>query len=130
MGVTAVGDPGLGAAVLAGQETWGRDVNAVGLFRYSRHVQPRLAGTAGSQGARTDLKGDSPLWLRLTRRGETVKGEWSEDGKEWVRIYDTTLPNLPSSVVFGPLVAKQVAVEVTATLDEYEIELLPQNPKK
>lgn len=129
MGLTAAGDPCLGAAVLAGQETWGKDVLVAGLFRYSRHVQPRASGLQGSQGARTDLKGEGPLWLRLTRRGETVTGEWSGDGKEWARISEAVLPDLPKSVEVGPLVAKQAAVEVTATLDQFEIEPLGKDTK-
>lgn len=129
MGLTAAGDPGLGAAVLA---AWGKNTRVVGLFRYSRRVPPsRLAtGLQGSKGERTDLKGEGPLWLRLTRRGEKVTGEWSGDGKEWVKLSEETLPDLPRSVEVGPLVAKQVATEVTATLDQFEIESLDKDAKK
>lgn len=130
IGLAAVGDPQLGAAVLAGQQTGDRDVNTVAIFRYSRRVQPRLQGLQGSQGSGTKAKPGDAVWLRLTRRGEVVTGECSADGKEWTEISEQRLPDLPGSVTVGPLVARQVEAEFTALLDEYELTPLPKGEQK
>jgi hypothetical protein len=130
IGLAADGDPGLGAAALAGQETWNRDVNTVAIFRYSRHVQPRSQGLQGSNGARTDVKSGDGLRLRITRRGEVVTGEWSGDGKRWTWISEQRLPDLPGSVTVGPVVARQADAEFTAAIDEYDLQPLPKGDNK
>jgi hypothetical protein len=58
-----------------------------------------------------------------------VTGEWSADGDEWAIISEDRLPNLPSAVTVGPIVARLVEVQYTATLDEYDLSLLNKNEK-
>ncbi|MFG1871625.1 ABC transporter permease subunit [Micromonospora arborensis] len=42
-----------------------------------------------------------PVWLRLTRTGDTVRAEQSADGKAWAQVGTARLPGLPSTVTAG-----------------------------
>jgi hypothetical protein len=67
----AADDPQLGAAVLVGQETWGRKVNNAAIFRYSRLVQPRSGGLQGAKGVRTSVS-----WARWCGYGSHAAAKW------------------------------------------------------
>jgi ABC-type transport system involved in multi-copper enzyme maturation permease subunit len=45
-----------------------------------------------------------PVWLRLTRAGDTVKAERSADGATWAQVGIARLPGLPASVTAGMFV--------------------------
>ncbi|MER7283480.1 ABC transporter permease subunit [Dactylosporangium sp. NPDC000244] len=42
-----------------------------------------------------------PVWLRLTRAGDTVTAEKSADGTAWVAVGSARLPGLPATVTAG-----------------------------
>ncbi|MEU7871523.1 ABC transporter permease subunit [Dactylosporangium sp. NPDC049140] len=42
-----------------------------------------------------------PVWLRLTRTGDTVKAEQSTDGSAWTEVGTARLPGLPATVTAG-----------------------------
>ncbi|WP_433040252.1 ABC transporter permease subunit [Dactylosporangium sp. CS-033363] len=42
-----------------------------------------------------------PVWLRLTRTGDTIKAEQSGDGNAWTEVGTATLPGLPATVTAG-----------------------------
>jgi hypothetical protein len=43
----------------------------------------------------------SPLWLRLSRSGDTITGYESTDGAAWTRVGTVQLPGLPKTVQVG-----------------------------
>ncbi|MFI5907544.1 ABC transporter permease subunit [Dactylosporangium sp. NPDC051541] len=42
-----------------------------------------------------------PVWLRLTRTGDTIKAEQSADGTAWAEVGTARLPGLPATVTAG-----------------------------
>jgi hypothetical protein len=51
---------------------------------------------------RTDgVTAESPLWMRLTRAGDTITGYESADGKQWSAVGTATLRGLPETVQVG-----------------------------
>ncbi len=56
-------------------------------------------------GSATTVSTASPVWLRLTRSGETLTGYQSLDGSSWTKLGVATLTGLPSSVQVGLFVA-------------------------
>ncbi|GAA3013940.1 hypothetical protein [Streptosporangium longisporum] len=70
-----------------------------------------------------------PVWLRLTRTGDTVTGHESPDGRRWTEVGTVTLPGLPRTVEIGmfttsPGVLWQTAkafAQATATFDRIEL---------
>lgn len=52
-------------------------------------------------GRRRDVSDRSPLWLRLTRVGDTLTGFESADGRTWNRIGAVSPAGLPRSVQIG-----------------------------
>jgi ABC-type transport system involved in multi-copper enzyme maturation permease subunit len=66
-----------------------------------------VAGLAGA------VTAASPLWLRLTRAGDTVTGYDSADGRHWTLVGTATLPGLSSAVQVG-LFASSPAYTVTS----------------
>ncbi|MEV5828017.1 hypothetical protein AB0L25_20885 [Spirillospora sp. NPDC052242] len=52
-------------------------------------------------GRHRDVSERSPLWLRLTRSGDTLTGFESADGRTWTRIGTASLTGLPRSVQIG-----------------------------
>ncbi|MER5648681.1 hypothetical protein [Streptosporangium sp. NPDC002524] len=67
-----------------------------------------------------------PLWLRLTRSGDTVTGYESGDGETWTEVGTVTLPGLPETVEIGLFAASpgvlwetaKAFAEATATFDQ------------
>ncbi|MFB9446345.1 ABC transporter permease subunit [Dactylosporangium vinaceum] len=54
--------------------------------------------TGGPAGAKVEAQ---PVWLRLTRTGDTVKAEQSADGATWAEVGTARLPGLPATVTAG-----------------------------
>lgn len=80
-----------------------------------------------------------PLWLRLTRTGETLTGYESADGKQWSKVGTARLEGLPATVRIGLFAASPGEVtieqgilggtsmagrfaEVTAAMDQVALE--------
>lgn len=64
--------------------------------------------TAGSPAAVSE---GSPVWLRLTRSGDTVTGSESTDGATWTEVGTATLAGLPSTVPAGMFVTSPEHLE-------------------
>jgi ABC-type transport system involved in multi-copper enzyme maturation permease subunit len=56
-------------------------------------------------GSATAVTKTSPLWLRLSRSGDTLTGFESADGQSWTKIGVATLSGVPRSVPVGFFVA-------------------------
>ncbi|HEX8343400.1 MAG TPA: hypothetical protein VF657_01470 [Actinoplanes sp.] len=54
-----------------------------------------VAGRAG------EVTAGSPVWLRLTRAGNTITGYESSDGRQWSTVGTTVLDGLPDTVQVG-----------------------------
>ncbi|TQS29275.1 DUF1349 domain-containing protein [Microbispora sp. KK1-11] len=73
---------------------------------------------------------NGPQWLRLTRSGDTVTGEESDDGRTWTEVGTVTLTGLPETVEIGlfatsPGVLWDMAKafsQVTATFDRITLQ--------
>jgi hypothetical protein len=69
---------------------------------------------------------NGPQWLRLTRSGDTVTGDESDDGKTWTEVGTVTLAGLPETVEIGLFAASPGTVwdtavafaQTTATFDQ------------
>lgn len=57
-----------------------------------------IAGSAVKSSAVSD---GSPLWLRLTRSGDTVTGYESSDGERWAKVAAVKVPGLPEAAQVG-----------------------------
>jgi hypothetical protein len=72
--------------------------------RFLRRPRPGRAAEGGPVGGHVNL----PIWMRLTRRGDTVATFLSKDGQNWERVGEATYtpaPDTPVSVglaAFGP----------------------------
>ncbi|MEU4834511.1 hypothetical protein [Streptosporangium sp. NPDC023615] len=70
-----------------------------------------------------------PVWLRLTRSGDTLTGHESRDGTRWTEVGTVTLPGLPETVEVGlfatsPGVLWEMAkafAQVTAAFDRISL---------
>jgi YVTN family beta-propeller protein len=63
-----------------------------------------------------------PLWLKLTRAGNTLTGFTSADGITWTQIGSATLNNLPTVVYVGLAVTSRVSgVGSTAVFDHLSV---------
>jgi hypothetical protein len=69
----------------------------------------------------------APVWLGIERRGDTLKGFFSRDGKEWRRIGTTSIPNLKERVQIGLCVNSRVKDKHNRSVFE-GVELLPKIP--
>ncbi|HTJ37303.1 MAG TPA: hypothetical protein VL738_29085 [Dactylosporangium sp.] len=89
-----------------------------GLTPGSRYVSlfaARRTGVHLSQDYDTDVRGPAgaaPVWLRLTRAGNTVTGEQSADGTAWTRVAKVTAAALPRDVLVGLFVSSPADIKV------------------
>ncbi|MGW6447449.1 hypothetical protein [Lentzea sp. NPDC055074] len=63
--------------------------------RFQHDYEHDVAGGTGSVSAQ------SPLWLRLTRSGDTITGSESADGERWHVVGTAELTGLPDTVQIG-----------------------------
>lgn len=56
-------------------------------------------------GSASTVSNASPLWLRLTRSGDTLTGYESADGQQWTKVGLAKLSGFPTSVQAGMFVA-------------------------
>ena len=77
------------------------------------------------------VSGSSPLWLRLTRSGETITGSDSTNGTSWHEIGRTHLSELPATVDVGLFATSPVTYQgslggvptrATATFDDISLD--------
>lgn len=60
----------------------------------------------------------APLWVKVTRTGNTFAGFSSSDGKEWTQRYSATAAGIPNSIYIGYAVSSEVGGKlVTAVFD-------------
>lgn len=74
--------------------------------------------THDTVGSATVVSADSPLWLRLTRSGDTLTGFESDDGTNWSEVGTARLAGLPSTVQAGMFVASPPYEEFSEGLGE------------
>ncbi|MGW4407955.1 hypothetical protein ACWEJ6_28275 [Nonomuraea sp. NPDC004702] len=73
---------------------------------------------------------NGPQWLRLTRSGDTVTGQESDDGRAWTEVATVRLAGLPETVEIGLFATSPGAVwdmarafaNATATFDQIELQ--------
>ncbi|MFZ3492572.1 hypothetical protein ACODT5_04910 [Streptomyces sp. 5.8] len=56
---------------------------------------------AGSAVKGSAVSEGSPLWLRLTRAGDTITGYESSDGERWAKVAAVKVPGLPATAQVG-----------------------------
>lgn len=66
--------------------------------------------TAGLPGSVTEV---SPRWLRLTRRGDTITGYDSTDGRRWSLVGTAQLTGLPATVQAGMFATSPIDTVIT-----------------
>ncbi|MFF0865921.1 hypothetical protein ACFYUV_29500 [Nonomuraea sp. NPDC003560] len=73
---------------------------------------------------------NGPQWLRLTRSGDTVTGQESDDGRAWTEVGTARLAGLPETVEIGLFATSPGAVwdmarafaNATATFDQIKLQ--------
>lgn len=95
-----------------------------GLAMQSNHSN----GSSGSGRASANLE-DKPLFLRLTRRGDTLTSETSTDGKKWTRFSNHKSAQLGETVVIGPVAFHNTTADYEAVFDQYELKPLKEEKK-
>lgn len=90
----------------------------------SRHAR----GGSGTGRQMKDLETD-PIYLRLTREGDTFRSQYSADGEKWTAFGTHKVPD------FGPVVVGLVAyhntdAEYEAVFDEFELKPLKAEAKE
>jgi regulation of enolase protein 1 (concanavalin A-like superfamily) len=93
--------------------------------------EPLARGTAGGAtagwGANFSPAG-IPVWLRITRAGNTITGYRSADGMNWTQVAQTTI-TLPAGLLVGMGVTSQDAATLaTATFRDFRIDWLTPAP--
>lgn len=82
-----------------------------------------------TQGASSVSTSGGPVreWVKLVRKGETITGWSSADGREWVQMGSDTFPGLPQTVLVG-IAASDInpnaTLPVIATVDHFEVKAL------
>lgn len=118
--LVADGDPKT-SVTFVHKHTRNGDTWASGLTLQSIHAN----GSSGSGRGGATLE-DKPLYLRLTRRGETVTTETSGDGKKWTQFVKHKADRLGETVVVGPVAFRNTAGEYEAMFDQYEVKPLEE----
>jgi hypothetical protein len=73
---------------------------------------------------------NGPQWLRLTRSGDTITGDESDDGKTWTQVSTVKLTGLPETVEIGLFATSPGALwemakafaQATATFDQITLQ--------
>ncbi len=89
-----------------------------------------IGGGGTSSSGKSRLAGHAaPAFVRLTRTGQRVTFETSEDGEKWREESTSTLPDTVSEVLVGPVAFACLDKECSVTFDEYEIKPLKAEKK-
>lgn len=78
------------------------------------------SGSATSDGRATPT---TPLWLRITRRGNTVSSAYSHDGENW-NTFSNHTGELPAALKVGVMAAHSCDTGFTATFEGFAVEPL------
>lgn len=131
-----------GPAVMAGVSVVSADdpKNGVtaGILRRSKGDEWPVSLFASFRSNRTSGVSEQPwrvgtadaLYLRVTRKGDTIDADMSRDGTKWTTVKSTTLTDLPDELTVGPVAFGCIDQEFSATFDQYEIKQLPKDEKK
>jgi regulation of enolase protein 1 (concanavalin A-like superfamily) len=111
--------------------------------RYTKNVEgyhPRV--TPYTRTERSEVQGgrsvryhdllpfENPDYLRLVRRGQTLRVEFSEDGTKWIRMRPTVhlwLPkDMPAALRVGVLAESSAAGTFKPTFDQFKVSRLPK----
>lgn len=87
------------------------------------HLINRSA-TAGRTSQSTPVESETPVWLRLVRRGNTFTGYHSSDGTSWQPLGKPVTVNLPGSALAGLVSTagnRDSSAHHTATFDQVSI---------
>jgi hypothetical protein len=94
--------------------------------RYAQVMHRGGGSGSGSGGAKLD---ESPVFLRLTRKDESLKCETSADGTKWQPFSTLTAKGLGPLVNIGPVAFQSSDAEYAAEFDKYEIKPLTEEKK-
>jgi regulation of enolase protein 1 (concanavalin A-like superfamily) len=81
---------------------------------------------SGSGGVNVD---DKPTHLRVTRKGEEIRSEFSADGKKWQNFSTMKMTTLGAAVNIGPVACQSTDAEYSVEFTEYEIKPLTEEKK-
>ncbi len=74
----------------------------------------------------------TPIYLRVTRRGDEFTATKSADGKQWSPVFEEShkVPGLGDAVVIGPVAIHNTNGQYDVTFDEYDLKPLKKEEKK
>lgn len=89
-------------------------------------------GSSRTTGGGGDAAAGKPVYLRLTRLGDSFAFASSGDGKKWSPFSRLTLKGVGEVVLVGPTAFHNTAGDHEAVFDEYQIDLIRplKEPKK
>lgn len=95
------------------------------------YQSPETQGVTGALSSHQTLS-DSPIYVRLTRRGDEFTAARGEDGKAWSPVFDEThtVSGLGPAVMIGPTAAHNTTGRYDVTFDEYVLKPLKKGEKK
>ena len=108
------------------RETLGNNVRHAAIFvTPSQGVAFQRRTSAGSSSTHTGTSGTAPVWLKLTRAGNTFTGYKSTDGSNWQQVGSENIP-LGSQVYVGMAVtAHNDGALNTAAFTQVNVEAVP-----
>ncbi len=90
-------------------------------------VMHRNGGSGSGSGGQDAA--DKPTYLRVTRKGEEIKSEFSADGKKWQNFSNMKMTTLGAAVNVGPVACQSTDAEYSVEFTEYEIKPLTEEKK-
>jgi regulation of enolase protein 1 (concanavalin A-like superfamily) len=96
----------------------------------SQLMQIMHRGGGSGSGSGGQPAAGKPAYLRVTRKGEEVKSEFSGDGKKWQNFSTMKMNTLGPAVNIGPVACQSTDAEYSAEFTEYDIKPLIEEPKK
>lgn len=86
-------------------------------------------GGGSGSGSSGQAAADKPAYLRVTRKGEEIKSEFSADGKKWQAFSTMKMTTLGSAVNIGPVACQSTDAEYSVEFTEYDIKPLTEEKK-
>ena len=90
-------------------------------------IMHRGGGSGSGSGGQNSS--DKPAYLRVTRKGEEIKSEFSPDGKKWQAFTTMKMTTLGPAVNVGPVACQSTDAEYSVEFTEYEIKPLAEEKK-
>lgn len=94
-----------------------------------RLMQIMHRGGGSGSGSSGQDAADKPAYLRVTRKGEEIKSEFSADGKKWQNFSTMKINTLGAAVNVGPVACQSTDAEYSVEFTEYEIKPLTEEKK-